>query len=84
MLNNTAMQTITSVTKRLGLIRSTISEAENTVGGIENLRKLSKFRRFEQETIKRFPIDEIQVANKSWGSNLTAEMITQNGKYSCE
>ena len=79
------MQTRSSVTKRLGLIRTTISEAENRVGGIENLRKLSKFRRFLKETENRFPSDnEVQVSNQSWGSNLTAEMITQNGKYSCE
>ena len=79
------MKTRLSVTKRLGFIKSTISQAEKAVGGIDNLRKLSKFRRFLNETESRFPnVDEIQPASKSWGANLTAEMITHNGKYSCE
>lgn len=79
------MQTRSTVSKRLGLIRTTISKAERTVGGIENLRMLSKFRRFEQETMKRFPLDNSEsVSSFDWEKNLTADMVTLNGKYGCE
>lgn len=74
-----------SVSRRLEFITSEISKAENTVkGGIENLRKLSKLRRFKRETELRYA-DEIQQVNITtyWGS-VTAEMITQNGKYSLD
>lgn len=78
--------TISSVSKRLDFITSEINKAENVVkGGIENLRKLSKLRRFKRETEVRYAqeIEQLQQVTY-WGANLTAETITQNGRYALD
>lgn len=75
-----------SVSKRLEFITSEINKAENVVkGGIENLRKLSKLRRFKRETEVRYAqeIEQLQPITY-WGANLTSETITQNGRYALD
>lgn len=77
-----------NVSKRIKFLSDTINTLENiSGGGIENLRRLYKSRRFLSETLNRYPQVEIKtkiVSESISTSGLSYESLTQNGRYALD
>ena len=77
-----------NVSKRIEFLSATIHTLENiSGGGIENLKRLYKSRRFLAETEKRYPQseNETKIVSESISmAGLSYESITQNGRYALD
>ena len=74
--------TISSVTKRENFLIETYQANESTIGYNHKKKvKQDKASKLLSELRSRYGS---QIVMKAYDMNVTSEMITQNGKYSCE